>query len=178
METWCDSQVLFNGKVVRLRVGSVLLDDGTRAYREVIEHPGGACVLPFTGDTFIFVRQYRIALNQYLLEAPAGKLESGETPEICAHKELHEETGYAAGHLIPLGVMFSAVGFCSEAIHLFLATELTAIGSMPEVEERLEIVTMTVAEAKQALYTNVFEDAKTHIVVHRALLLLESQGLL
>ncbi len=169
METWEESKILFDGKILRLRAGSVLLDDGLKAYREVVEHPGGACVLPFTGNAFVLVRQYRISLAQYVLEAPAGKLEPGETPEACAAKELREETGYHGDTLISLGRIFPSVGFSSEIIHLYLATGLTNVGIQPEPDERIEIVSLTVDEIRRKMINHAFEDAKTHVIVHRAL---------
>ena len=176
MEVWEESKIVFDGKVVRLRTGSIRLDNGAPAYREVIEHPGGACVLPWTGSAFVFVRQYRIALQQYLLEAPAGKLEQGESPEECARKELHEETGYTADTLIPLGKVFPSVGFCNEAIHLFLAMGLTEVGTQLEPEERIEIVSMTMNEVHQQLEAHDFQDGKTEILVRRTLAYLGIHG--
>jgi len=174
MEKWQDSTIVFDGKVVRLRVGTVALDDGTPAYREVIEHPGGVCVLPFTGKEFVFVRQYRIALETHILEAPAGKLEMGETPRQCVEKELREETGFVAEQIISLGEVYSSVGFCNEKIHLFLAVMLKQVGRELEPEERIEIVPMPIESARNALADHGFSDGKTAIVVERALRWLDS----
>ncbi len=174
METWKESKILFNGKILRLRAGSVVLDDGVEAYREVVEHPGGACVLPFTGDAFILVRQFRIALARYVLEAPAGKLEPGETPEACAVKELREETGYQGEHLVSLGNIFPSVGYASEVIHLFLATGLKDVGNQPEPDERIEIVPLTIEEIRAKINRHEIQDAKTHIIVQCALNYLNS----
>ncbi len=169
METWQDSNIVFDGKVVRLRVGSVTLDNGDTAYREVVEHPGRVCILPYTGDQFVFVRQYRIALNTNLIEAPAGKLEPDETPRECAVKELHEETGFKADTIISLGTVYSSVGFCNEVIHLFLALDVTQIGACLEPEERIEPVYMTVDDARHKLDAHEFTDGKTAVIVQRAL---------
>lgn len=175
METWKQSNIVFDGKVVRLRIGSVLLDNGDEAYREVVEHPGGVCVLPFTGDAFVLVRQYRIALGHYIIEAPAGKLEPGEAPMECARKELHEETGYKESDLISLGTIYPSVGFCNEKIHLFLAVGLIEIGSKPEPEERIEIITMSPEEVRRKLAQHQFQDSKTHVILDRALHYLSHQ---
>ncbi len=173
METWHKSDILFDGKVFRLRVGSVLLDTGETAYREVVEHPGGVCVLPYTGKEFILLRQFRIAHNRVLIEAPAGKLEPDETPEECGRKELREETGFVADQFISLGQVLPSVGFCNEIIHLFLAKGLRHVGAELEPEERIETFTMTVEEAREQMAGIGFEDAKTHVIVHRALNYLE-----
>lgn len=169
MEIWQDSECVFSGKVVSLRTGTVKLDDGMEAYREVVEHPGGVCVLPFTGEGFIFVRQFRIALGKELLEAPAGKLEPGESPLQCGEKELHEETGYQAGSWIDLGVIHPSVGFCSEAIHLFLALDLVEIGQQLEAEERIELLRISLEEARQLVVGQALQDAKTIVILQRAL---------
>lgn len=176
MEKWHDSEIVFEGKVVRLRTGMVRLDDGALAYREVVEHPGGVCILPFTGTEFVFVRQYRIALEMEMLEAPAGKLEPGESPEECGIKELREETGFVATEIIDLGKVFSSVGFCTETIHLYLASGLTQVGVQLEPEERIESFCMTIAEVRDYLAAYRFTDSKTAIIVARALAWLDSKA--
>ena len=173
MELWKNSEILFDGKIIRLRVGSVVLDDGQQAYREVVEHPGGACVLPFTGDSFILVRQFRIAHGEYVLEAPAGKLEPGESPEQCARKELREETGYREDRMVSLGSVYPSVGFCNEVIHLFLAMNLTEVGRALEPEERIEPVLLPVTEVRKKLADGTLKDGKTAIILQRALDFLE-----
>ncbi len=175
MEVWQNSAIVFDGKIIRLRTGEVTLDNGAAAYREVVEHPGGACVLPFNGEAFVFIRQFRIALEQYLIEAPAGKLEPGETPKGCAEKELREETGYVARQLIELGMVYPTVGFCNEVIHLFLATGLSQVGRCLEPEERLESVYISTQEVRRMMLNNAFFDGKTAIIVQRALNWLDSQ---
>ncbi len=167
MERWTESQILFEGKVVRLRVGRVELDDGTPAYREVVEHPGGVCILPYTGHSVILVRQFRIALNQYILEAPAGKLEGDEAPLHRGLCELEEEVGFCAGRVVDAGGIFATVGFCSEKIHLFLALDLIKTEQRLESEERIELVEMSLDEARRALTDHSIEDAKTVVLLHR-----------
>lgn len=169
MEIWQESECVFSGKVVSLRRGTVRLDDGMEAYREVVEHPGGVCILPFTGKEFVFVKQFRIALGKDLVEAPAGKLEPDETPLQCAVKELHEETGYEAGRWIDLGIIHPSVGFCSEAIHLYLALDLIEIGQQLEAEERIELLRYSLDESKMLLEGTELQDAKTIVILQRAL---------
>ena len=86
METWIDSKTLYEGRVISLRVGHVRMDDGTVAFREVVEHPGGVAVVPVLGDSVILIRQYRVAIGQDILEIPAGKLEGAEEAAVrCKH---------------------------------------------------------------------------------------------
>lgn len=169
MEVWAENEILYDGKVVRLRVGEVILDDGRRALREVVEHPGGVCVIPFTGDSVIFVKQFRIALGKELLEAPAGKIEVGEAPAYRAACELEEETGYRAGALLPVGFVYASVGFCSEKIHLFLGLELVKTQQRLDDDERIELVTMPLDDVRRMLRENDFEDAKTVVGLHALL---------
>ncbi len=176
MEIWKDSSILFDGRVVKLRVGQVTLDDDSLAHREVVEHPGGVCILPFTGRSVILVRQFRIALNQYVLEAPAGKLEGDEDPLARGIAELEEETGHVAGRIIPAGSIFASVGFCSEVIHLYLAFDLTKTAQRLETEERIELVEMSLDEVGAALRDYTIRDAKTVVLLQRLLAHLDGES--
>lgn len=167
METWTSSEILYDGKIVRLKVGEVSLDDGTPARREVVEHPGGVCVVAFTGSTILFVRQYRIAIGKEILELPAGKLEGVEDPEARGRQELIEEIGYAAGEMTTLGHCFPTVGFCSEKIHIYLARNLSHVGQQQEADERISVVEMTLDEVRNGLRENLFDDAKTVVGLYR-----------
>jgi len=169
METWVKSEIMYEGRIVRLRVGEVSLDNGARAYREVVEHPGGVCVVPFTGHSVILVRQFRIALGKYILEAPAGKIEPGDIAVERAERELEEETGYRAGRMLPIGEVYSTVGFCSEKIHLFLAIDLEKTEQRLEEEERIELVEVPMAEVRKRLREHRFEDGKTVIGLYALL---------
>lgn len=161
MEIWRENRIVYEGRIVRLRTGDAELDDGRLAYREVVEHPGGVCVVPFTGHSVILIRQYRIALGQYIIEAPAGKLEAGDSPLSRGEAELEEEIGYRAGRMLPIGRIFSSVGFCSEIIHLFLGLDLEKTAQRLEEDERIELVELPLDEVREGLRTHRFEDAKT-----------------
>jgi ADP-ribose pyrophosphatase len=169
METWTSSEIIYEGKIVRLRVGDVRLDDGTAARREVVEHPGGVCVVAFTGTSVLFVQQYRIAIDKELLELPAGKLEGVEDAEARGRQELIEEAGYAAGEMLSLGHCFPTVGFCSEKIHIYLARDLRHVGQQQEADERITVVELSLDEVRQGLRENRFDDAKTAIGLYRFL---------
>ena len=84
----------YEGIIINVGLDRVSLPDGSEAFREIVEHPGGACILPVDGEGNAYcVRQYRYPIGEHLLEAPAGKLERGEDPLVCAVRELGEETG-------------------------------------------------------------------------------------
>ncbi|MFP4501768.1 MAG: NUDIX hydrolase [Candidatus Hydrogenedentota bacterium] len=169
METWSDSRIVYDGHVVRLRVGEVILDDGAPAYREVVEHKGGVCIVPCDGNTVTLVRQFRIAIGNYVLEAPAGKIESDEDPAWRATCELEEETGFRAGQVIPAGFAYASVGYCTEKIFLFLALDLMPVPRNLDPEERIELVQVPLADVPGLLARNEIPDAKTIIVLHALL---------
>ena len=175
MEIWKESKILYDGDVVRLRTGSVTLDDGRTANREVVEHPGGVCVVPFTGDSVVLVRQFRIAVGDYVDELPAGKLEAHDTdPEARGRAELEEEAGYTAGTMVYVGHIFSSIGFCSEKIHIYLALDLTKTRQRLEPDERIELVEVPLAQVRHGLRAHAFQDAKTAVGLQALLYHLES----
>ncbi len=119
------SRLVFRGRVVAVRVDDVRLGSGRIVVREVVEHPGAAAIVPVTGDGHVLmVRQYRKAVEAFLLEIPAGTLEPGEAPEQCAQRELAEEVGMRAGRLRPLATYFPSPGVLTEAITVYLAEDL------------------------------------------------------
>ena len=95
-EKTLSSEKLFSGKVISLQVDEVELPNGKKASREIIRHPGAVAIIAITDENkIVMVEQYRKALERNIVEIPAGKLEKGEEPAVCARRELEEETGYA-----------------------------------------------------------------------------------
>ena len=176
METWDDNDVVYDGTVVRLRVGNVKLDDGALAHREVVEHPGGVCVIPCDGKSVFLVRQYRIAVDEYVVEGPAGKLEPGDVLEERARLELREETGYTADQLHYVGFIYGTVGFCSEKIHLYLALDLQPGPQQLEEEERIEVLEVPLEEIRKGLAEHRYIDGKTVVGLHALLHHLETNS--
>jgi ADP-ribose pyrophosphatase len=166
METWISRETVYQGKLVRLDRGSVRLDDGQEAQREVMVHPGGVAVVPVVDDTVVFVKQFRIAIGRDLLEIPAGKFEPGDSPENRARLEMEEETGFTPGRLVPVGVIYPSPGFLAEILHLFLAFDLRVVPARPEWDERIEVVRMPLAEVREKLRANALEDGKTRCGLH------------
>lgn len=146
-------EVLFEGHTVRLVRATVRIPDGSTVTREVVEHPGAVAIVALDrrDDTVIFERQYRAALDTNLLEIPAGKRDvAGESAQEGARRELIEETGYDAAEWVELGSFYNSAGFTDEFSTLFLATELTEVGTDLEgpEEEAMEIVKIPLDRAR------------------------------
>jgi ADP-ribose pyrophosphatase len=143
---------------------SIRAPDGTPFQRVVVEHPGAVAVVPMISDEVILIRQYRAATGSRVLEIPAGRLDiPGEDPQDAARRELAEETGYAAGDLVHLTDLLTAVGFCDERISIFLATDV-APGVRDPVgpeETDAEVLLIPFREALDLVESGEITDAKT-----------------
>jgi len=146
---------------VGLRIDRLRFDSGSESTAEVVERPGGVTLLAFDAeDRLLLVRQYRHPAGRDLVELPAGTLDPGESPKVCAERELQEETGYRPGRLERLGGFFLAPGYCSEYQHIFLATELTE-SKLEGDEEAIYLEPTSLDEALRLVETGGIEDAKT-----------------
>ena len=152
---------VFAGKIVDLHHDIVELENGKQALREVIRHPGAVGILAKDGDALLFVRQYRYAVEQELLEITAGKLEPGEDPAAAALRELQEETGMQAQRMEPLGEFYASPGVYNEVIHLYFAQDMIFVGENPDENEFVTPVRMTPAEFEQLLAQGKVRDGKT-----------------
>ena len=156
------SETVHQGRLLTVRVDTVRLPSGRETQREVVVHPGAIALVPLLPDgRVIFVRQWRHAAGQALLELPAGTREKGEEPATTAARELTEETGYTADRLVPLGAFFTAPGFCTEEIHCYLALGLTAGAAKPEEDEGITLEHLPLAETNAAIARGAIHDAKT-----------------
>lgn len=170
------SEVVFQGKLLTVRVDTVRLPDGLVATREVVAHSGAVAMVPLLdADTVLFVRQWRTPAGCALLEIPAGCLSPGEAPEDCVARELMEEVGYRPHTLTHLASPFLAPGYSSEQIHLYLAEDLTPERLAHDVDERLEVVPMRWTEIDTALRHGAFGDAKTLAGLMLAMRLLKAR---
>ena len=158
-----ESNVTHKGKIVTITVDKLRMPDGSEAYREtVVRGKNAAAVLAVDNDgSLIFVRQYRHAFKEMLLEIPAGVLEEGEDAEAGVLRELEEETGKKAETLEFLCEMYPTVGYCTEKITLFIATELTEGQQKLDADEFLEIEKYTLDEAVDMIYKGEIKDGKT-----------------
>jgi ADP-ribose pyrophosphatase len=164
-----ERQRIFQGRVVDLSVDRVRLPNGNVCDLELIHHRGAAAVVPVDEDgNAILVRQYRYAAGGWLIEVPAGKLDGGEAPEMCATREVEEETGYKVGKLAPLGWVWTTPGFTDEKIWLFLATELKPSQTSLQDDEILTVKRMPLADAVKLALHGEIRDAKSVCALLRA----------
>lgn len=160
-ETITREERVYDGRVVHLVVLDVKLPDGKSAKRELVRHPGAVALVPLIGDDVLMVRQFRIAAGRVMLEIPAGTLNPGEDPAVCAERELQEETGYRPALLEALGGIFVAPGYTTEFIHLFLATGLEESKLDMDDDEFIELVRMPLADALAMVESGEIIDGKT-----------------
>lgn len=176
-ETRLSKQDIFRGRIVYLHVDKVALPNGERAVREIVEHPGGVTILPVDENGMVTcVRQFRYAFGEVLLEAPAGKLEEGETPLNCAVRELSEETGLQAEEFIDLGAVMPSPGYCKERLYIYLALGLHGGAAHPDADEFLAVERHSLDELTELAMSGALQDAKTVIAVLKAKRYLEERG--
>lgn len=156
------SQVIHQGRVFTLRCDQVQLPDGNTAHLDIIAHGGAVTLVPVDEQNRIwFVRQYRHAAGETLLELPAGTIDHGEDPAVCAARELREEIGMAAGLLERIGEFFLAPGYSTEFMRIYLATGLHPNPGKPDSDEFLEVVAIPVDEAFMLASKGRIRDAKS-----------------
>jgi ADP-ribose pyrophosphatase len=172
LERVVESRVLHHGRYMTFRVDTIERADGTRSTRDVVIHPGAVAILAVDpDDQVLFVRQYRTPAQRVLLEIPAGTLDvdaatgATEDPDLAARRELEEETGFRAARWQKLASFWTAPGFASELMHLYLATELQPahpderLG--PDEDEHLRLERMPFADAIAAVERGDVADAKS-----------------
>ena len=166
-----DSRRIYTGRVVRLDVDTVRFPDGSTGQLELIRHPGAAAIVPCASDppeadpTILLIRQYRYATGGELWEIPAGTLDPGEDPEVCARRELLEETGVTAARLQRLTSIWTTPGFTNEVIHLYLATGLTMGQPSRERDEFIEVVPQPLSRVLALIRDGEIRDAKTVVAI-------------
>lgn len=162
-EKTLSTTTVFSGRIVRLETQEVALENGKRAYREIVRHPGAVCVLLRAPDgRFALIRQFRKPVEKILLEVVAGILEQGERPDACARREVNEETGFDTVSLRRMGTLFPTPGYVDERIECYYAEAggERAAHDLDE-DERLEVVMLTEDELAARIRRGEVEDAKT-----------------
>ncbi len=157
------TETIYKGRVFDVSIAEIR-EDETEYKREIVSHKGSAVIVPvFADKTVGLVRQYRHAAKKYLLEIPAGSLETGENPETGARRELEEEIGVTADNIEKLAEFYVSPGFLTEKMHVFLATDLTETEQHLEEDELIEIEKITFERAFEKIKLGEIEDAKTII---------------
>lgn len=161
-ETGLDSELVFDGKLLKVRRDTVRLPDGNLATREYINHPGAVVVLALCeGNRLLFERQHRYPLHRDFIEFPAGKIDPGEDSLDCAKRELLEETGYVAGCWSYLTTIHPCIGYSDEKLVYYLARDLEHRGSQLDHDEFLETFTLPLSDALEQLRAGLITDVKT-----------------
>ncbi|MBZ8175818.1 NUDIX domain-containing protein [Staphylococcus delphini] len=170
-EKTISKESIYKGKIIEVEKHQVSLPNNETAYREVVKHNGAVAICALTPDQqVILVKQYRKALEQELLEIPAGKLEPGEDRESAAMRELEEETGYKAKKLTLIGEVYGTPGFSNEKISVYFADDLVEGEVNLDEDEFVEKVLYSLEDVKKAVEARTIEDAKTFIAFQHLLL--------
>ena len=168
-EKTISSKTVFEGKVFNVEIKDITTPEGNSSTREIVKHPGGACILPVDdeGNCYL-VKQFRSPFEKVMLEAPAGKLEKDEDPFHCVSREITEETGFTARNIEFMGAVAATPGYCSEIITLYIGTGLEYKGGVPDPNEYLATVKMPLAEAIGMADRGEINDAKTLVLLYKS----------
>jgi ADP-ribose pyrophosphatase len=162
METTISTQQIYEGQAVKLRVDTVRKPNGKVTTREIVEHADAIAVVVLDSkDRVILVRQYRKAVGKTLLEIPAGGVDPGEQPINTVRRELQEEIGYLPNKIDKLGGFYSAPGYCTEFLHLYVATYLIPSQLKAEDTEDIEVVRVPLAKVPDLIASGEIADAKS-----------------
>lgn len=152
----------YRGELITVQVDTVSLPNGKEAIREIVSHPSSVCIVPVDCQgNVLLVRQYRKAVESFLLEAPAGKMESGENPDTTALRELQEEIGHTANYLQGLGAFYVAPGWCTQMVHTYLATDLVQARLEADDDEFIEVIQVPWTEILDKIASGEIRDAKS-----------------
>lgn len=161
-------RLAYEGRAISVWVEEARLPNGVTTDLDIVRHPGAACVVPFESEgEVLLIRQYRHAAGGTIWEVPAGKLD-GDTPEVCAARELEEEAGRRAGRLERLAEIWTTPGFTDERIHLFAAFELEIVPHRREEHEVIELVPMSLDAALGLVWSGELSDAKSALALLHA----------
>ena len=164
MERKLNSKVIYDGKIIKVLKDDVLVEKGAgiQSVREIVVHNGGAVGLVKTKDNkIIFVKQYRYAASDYLLELPAGKLEIGEDPKETIYRELQEEVGVKANKIDFVGYCYVSPGYCTEKIYMYYVDDYENTNTNFDECEDLDIIEYDFESAYKLIETGKIVDAKT-----------------
>lgn len=168
-EKTLNSQMVYDGRIVKVYKDDVELADGHKSFREVVRHSGGVVIIAFKDkNTILLVKQYRYPIAKTVLELPAGKLEKGEDPFEAAKRELEEETGYCANKWTDLGYINTSPGFSDERLYLYLAQDLEFTQCRPDEGEIIQAIEYKYEDVLEMINNGEINDAKTICGIMRA----------
>jgi ADP-ribose diphosphatase len=169
--TKLSSRRVYSGRIINVDLDEVQFPNGSTGALEMVRHPGASAVVPFLTDPassdpqILLIRQFRHAAEAFIYEIPAGKLDGNEDPEVCARRELREETGCTAEKFERIYTFYTTPGFTDERIHVFMATGLTWGDAAHEKDEFMSIETVTLSRALELIQSGELKDAKTALAI-------------
>ena len=165
-EKTLSSQMVYDGKVIKVTKDDVLCPNGLTSMREIVHHRGGVAILFKIDDKFVFERQYRYAFDEEIIEMPAGKLEENEQPLEAAKRELLEEVGYRPTEMIHLGDMYPTCGYSTEIIHLYYCPNAIKEERHLDKDENIDLIYLSMEEIEDLIKQNKIKDAKSVMSIH------------
>ena len=161
-EVTVESKIIYKGRIVNLRDDKVKLPNGRKTKREIIEHNDVVAIVALDGqENVLLVKQYRKPIEKALLEIPAGGVEDGEDPDTSALREMQEETGYLPKQLKKIGGVYASPGYCTEFLHLYLATDLVPSKLSADDDEHIDVIKVPLSEIPQFISSGEICDAKS-----------------
>ncbi len=162
VEKTLSSQLIYDGRVVKLRVDTVRMPDGRETRREIVEHSDCVAIVAIdANDDVLLVKQFRKSVEKELLEIPAGGIEPGEDPVTTVRREMQEETGYLPQKVERLGGFYSTPGYCTEYLYLYLTTDLTPSPLYAEDTEDIRLVRAPLSQISGLITSGSICDAKS-----------------
>jgi len=161
-EKTLSSELIYEGRAVRLRVDTVKMPSGRETTREIVEHSDCVAIIAVDDkDNILLVNQFRKSVEKELLEIPAGGIDPAETPEDCVRRELREETGFLPRKVERLGGFYSSPGYCTEYLHLYLATDLVSSPLQAEDSESIRLGRVSLKQIPDLIASGSICDAKS-----------------
>ena len=170
MEKKINSQIIYDGKIIKIYKDQVECPNKKIATREIVRHHGGVGILAVVDQSILLVKQFRYAYDKDTLEIPAGKLEKGEEAALAGKRELEEETGYSCHSMKLINEIYPTTGYCDEIIHLYEAIDLFKVENPLEGDEDefIDVIAMPIDEAYKKVMNNEIHDSKTIIAIMKA----------
>ena len=161
IEPTLSRETIYEGNIISVFKDRVQLPDGREGIREIVDHQPAVVIIAIDNHHVYFVRQYRKAIQDYLLELPAGCVESGEDMLEAAKRELQEECGCCADSWTQSMSLFPTPGFCNEIYHFFIAKQLTFTTQSLDADEFVTVESMSFDEYEKNVHSHQFKDVKT-----------------